>query len=180
MIKNKLKSQKLAPNTPLPAKKNFAVRNKNAGNAFELQSIKALRLVGFEHLVSSRAENPRFDGLKIDLCNKDMHINGRFPYNIQCKNVATNEGKGIEYPKILESMPKGEEINVIFHNQTVKRGERFITRGQYAILSMADMITMMSKLDKLQKGFKLLQDNFDYIPLEEQPLIQAELEALGL
>lgn len=172
---------KLAPNPEPVKKKTNARRNKNAGHSFELESVKALRTIGFDHVVTSREENPRFDKLGIDLCNKNMHLNGRLIYNFQCKNMATKtKDDGIKYPMILNNMPKDDHPNILLHNQTVRSGDRFMTKGQFAITTMPDMLKILGHLNRLQKGFSLLNDHFDYIPKELQTQLAAELEALGL
>lgn len=152
-------------------------RNRNAGHSFELEMADAFRKAGFPHVVTSRSENRHRDAQKIDLVNKDELENGRLPYNIQCKNSV---GK-LSYQKLLSQLPKNEGIvNVLVHKQTEKAVTRFITRDKFAILYLADFLTMVELLDKYKKGYTLLSDYFDSIPDDEKPAIHKQLQTLGL
>lgn len=117
-------------------------RNRSAGHKWERQLAESFRLIGFPHVVTTRSESKSRDDQKIDLMNVDEGKNGRFPYNIQAKNSTIS----LKYMKILSEMPKGEGLNVIIHNQTKKQGTRFITQGQYAILSLEDFMYMVKMI----------------------------------
>lgn len=165
-------------NQEQPVKKTNGNRNRNAGHQFERDEAKEWRDMGFPHVVTARVESKRRDDQKVDLMNKDEKENGRLPYNIQCKNCATS----MPYPKLLAEMPKGgSELNVVIHNQTVKSGGgRFMTKGQYALMTKDDFYSMVKKIENLQIAFNLFNDMFDCIPREEQERINNELTALGL
>ena len=77
---------------------------------------------------------------------------GRFPYNIQCKNVA----KSIDYAKLLAELPiDSGAINVIFHKQTKKaENGRFMRVGEYAILELDDFYAMLQKINELEDDVK--------------------------
>lgn len=162
----------------LPKRKTGGNRNRNAGHQLERDVALKMRECGFPHAVTARVESKRRDDAKVDIMNKDEEINGRLPYNLQAKNCST----AIGYPLLLSQMPKGEEYNVVIHNQTERAGNsnRFMTRGQYAILGAADFFTMVKQIENLKKGFALLNDYFDSIPEEEKESVHSQLDALGL
>lgn len=70
---------------PQPKKRGVS-RNKTAGGIFERWCVDWFKTLGFLHVKTSRSESRSRDNDKIDLTNKDEHINGRLPYNVQCKN----------------------------------------------------------------------------------------------
>ena len=152
-------------------------RNRNAGHSLERSVADEFRQLGFQHTVTSRVESKRRDDAKVDIMNKDEQENGRLPYNIQCKNCSTS----MAYPKLLAEMPKGPELNVVLHNQTVKSdGGRFITKGQFALMDKSSFYTMVSQIERLKAGFAILNNYFDCIPPEDQEQINQSLAELGL
>ena len=127
-----------------PTKKTNGRRNKQAGNSYELNVAKALREHGFPHVITTRLGSRLLDSQKVDLMNQDEHINGRLPYNIQCKCLA----KLVHYGKILEEMPKNSpQINVVIHKQTKKVGDKFMPRGEFAIMKADDFYDMIAELE---------------------------------
>lgn len=151
-------------------------RNKNAGGAWERTIVKKLDEYGFKGLGTSRNISRTRDAEKIDICAFDEDKDGRFPYNIQAKNLS----KACNYPKVLSEMPEGRQTNVIFHKQTKKVGNRFMPLGEYAIAYLKDFLEIMSNLHKYQEAFELLNEYFDYIPDEEKEDVNKKLEELGL
>lgn len=152
-------------------------RNKNAGHAWEREVVKMLKEIGFEHVVTSRSESKGRDAQKVDVINKDEGKNGRLEWNIQAKNLS----KVAIYTKLLSELPQeGPEINVIFHKQTKKSGERFVTTGTYALLKLTDFLSMMKKNRYFDELYKIVLENIDYVPDEERPEIEARLKKLGL
>lgn len=120
-------------------------RNRSAGHGFELCVVKHMKEHGFPHVVTSRSESRSRDNEGTDLINSKEIINGRLPYNIQCKNVCSP----LKYPPILGSMVKTKGVtNVIFHKCTKRSATNFIPVGNYAILSMEDFLLIISELNK--------------------------------
>lgn len=132
-----LKDAELAP-TVIEEKKRGLSRNKNAGHGYELNVRDIFRNLGYLNVTTSRAESRNRDNQQIDLINEDEHINGRLPYNVQCKAtsqivnyheifndtekmVKVKKGplKGTKVAKVIKGMPiiKGV-INVVFHKYT--------------------------------------------------------------
>ena len=148
-------------------------RNRTAGHAFERSSAKLLKAIGFPHVVTSRSESRSRDDKKVDLMNKDEGANGRLPYNIQCKSKTTS----LPYPKVLAEMPDDDYINVIFHNQTKRSNQRFMTVGQYAILELKDFLKMMEQIRILRD---ITNTYFDNHTTEEQEEIDKTLRENGL
>lgn len=157
-------------------------RNKNAGHAWEREAAAELREIGFHDVVTSRSASRSRDAQKIDLMNDDEGTNGRLPYNIQCKNLA----KACPYPKFLAEIPVVKNVmNVVFHKQT-KASEtsgRFITKGKYAILSLADFYEIIKerlRLSRLEEGFKEVMKYIDFVPDKERKELETKLTTLGL
>ena len=118
-------------------------RNRTAGSNFERACVKLFKDAGFTDCVTSRSSNRNRDAQKIDLVNRDEIAHGRLPWSVQCKNMKGH----IPYGKILSEMPKEQRIvKVILHNQTEKVNNRFVTRGQFAILEMSDFMAIVKKL----------------------------------
>jgi len=135
-------------NEVIPKKTN-GKRNRQVGHALERQMAERFRKIGFPHVVTCRSESRSRDNQKIDLINKDERINGRLPYNVQCKNSV----KAIKYPLALSEMPSIPGIvNVVVHRQTVKINDRFISKGDYALLHLNDWMDMVQKLQQYEQG----------------------------
>ena len=149
-------------------------RNRTAGHAWERTSASILRETKFfPHVVTSRSESKARDDKKIDLMNKDEVDNGRLIYSIQCKNTTTS----LPYPKLLAEMPDDGYMNVLFHNQTKKRGDRFMSIGQYAALKLEDFIKLITQIEELKH---IVNTYFDNHTIEEQIEINDKLKTLGL
>lgn len=119
-------------------------RNRSAGHSFELAVVKHMKEHGFPHVVTSRSESRSRDNEGTDLINSKESINGRLPYNIQCKNVCSP----LKYPPILAGMHKTPGVtNVIFHKCTKRSATNFIPVGNYAILDMEDFLKLISELN---------------------------------
>ena len=98
----------------------MANRNKSAGNKFELDIIHDLKEMGYE-AVSSRQESRSADARGIDIISD-------YPLNIQAKS-ATNQPN-------FHTLLTETEAEVVFYRKTEKRGTRFYTIGEYAILPL--------------------------------------------
>lgn len=157
-------------------------RNKNAGYVFEVEVKSLVEALGFPHVTLSRMESIARDRQKIDLMNKEEGKHGRIPWNFQCKNIAS--GSKLNFQKILDEMPKGEGVNILAYNHTVKQYNganlRFLTKGQYAISTLSDQFKLLQEIQNLKKGFALLNTYFDSIPEQDKAWLSQQLEALGL
>lgn len=123
-------------------------RNRQVGHALERRIAEELRAIGYPHVVTCRSESRSRDNQKIDLINKDERINGRLPYNIQCKNSV----KAIKYPLALSEIPTVPGVmNVVIHRQTEKVNERFITRGDYVMMHFKDWLDMVKRLNQYEQ-----------------------------
>lgn len=120
--------------------------NRDRGLTWERLCAKTLRGIGFVFAACSRQHNRERDTMQVDLCNENEEVNGRLPYNIQCKTST----KTLPYPKLLNEIRKcngRERVNVIFHKQTINVNGKFQTRGEYAILELKDFYKMMDDLN---------------------------------
>lgn len=164
----------------MPAQTN-GKRNKNAGHSWERESAEEFREIGFDHVVTSRSESRGRDAQKIDLMNKDELVNGRLPYDVQCKSLS----KACPYPKFLSEIEKTEGvIPVVVHKQTkLNAAGRFMTQGKYAIMYLSDFYTIVRdrlRLSKLEEGFKEVMKYIDYVPDRERVELETKLAGLGL
>lgn len=147
-------------------------RNRNAGHAWERENAEDFRKF-FPSVATSRSCNRARDAQKVDLAYPDEAKLGRFPYNVQSKNYSTS----VKYPLLLSQMPQEDGIvNVVLHKQTEKEGERFMTRGKYAIMSYENFF----KLVALVEGYKALLDYVDFVPDTERKELEKTLKDLGL
>lgn len=118
-------------------------RNREAGHSWEREIVNNLKAIGYEFVVTSRAESRSKDANKIDICNKDEIVNGRLPFSIQAKSVTGT----IPYAKFLGEIKKDGTIRIVMHRQTEKsKGSvgRFMVKGHYAFLEYSDMITFLT------------------------------------
>lgn len=121
--------------------------SRTAGHRYELTVMHWFRSIGFPHLVTSRSESRSRDNQKIDLINQNESVTGRFPYDVQCKNVC----KPLKYKEILDEIkPTKNVIRVIFHKLTAKADVKFVHQGHYAILSAEDFLKMAARLKQLE------------------------------
>lgn len=130
-----------------PTKKTNGSRNRNVGNNLERELVNTLKVI-FPDITTSRNNSRVRDASGVDLMNKDEHIVGRLPYNIQAKCLA----KHVDYTKVLSEMPKGAETNVIIHRKTKKseKSGRFMTQGTYAIMEATDFYKLIEDINNLQ------------------------------
>lgn len=152
-------------------------RNRTAGLNFERSIVHLLREIGYEFAVTARSESKSRDDAKVDIMNKDEDKNGRMTINIQAKNTVNT----LNYAKVLEEMPNEDGIlDVVFHNQTEKKGTRFIRRGRYALLGLGQFLPFLKNVVKYKKGFDLMFTYFDSISDEEQVKVYKQLKQLDI
>lgn len=157
--------------TPTEAKRGLK-RNVNAGHNYERACRDLFVALGYPHLTTTRAESQGRDQQKVDLMNKDEHINGRFEYNIQCKSIAGivnyhNIFAGHETTVLIKKGPNaGSKIkkqipamdsldgvmNVILHKYTEKEVEIHSTKNgpkEVVIFNPKAYYAIMKKKDFL-------------------------------
>ena len=113
----------------------MANKNRDRGNAYELQCIKKLKHL-YPNAVSSRSESKNLDNQQVDIV-----YTGEFYF--QCKNMTTKP----DYHIILNEMPQGK-VPIILHKKTKKSEKNFISQGEYAILRAEDFIKLLEQLNK--------------------------------
>src|SRR6476620_4942862 len=90
----------------VPKKKKINARSK--GHGYERALVKLFKELGFEGCTTSRLSSKALDDAKVDLYG--------LPINVQAKAV---EKLGCVHA-ILESMPKDDKLNVVFHKKNNK------------------------------------------------------------
>ena len=149
-------------------------RNRSAGHAFELVAAKLIEPM-FPHVASTRSCNRSRDNEGIDLCNRDELKQGRLPYNIQCKSMAS----GVSYMTLLNALPKDKGVvNVVFHRYTKgvenKSGKKnFFIQGEFAMTRMVDFVELM----KDREALKQLRLQMESLPEDQRALYQPQLTA---
>ena len=124
----------------------MSIRNREAGHSFERACAKKFREIGYTNVRCSRAVNRARDAKKVDLANEDEFSQGRFPFNVQCKNTTT-----LNYEAVLNEIEKVPGIiNVILHNKTERVGKKFRVKGQYCFLKMQDFFNLVQTLKSLE------------------------------
>ena len=127
-------------------------RNRQVGNNLEVQTAKKYQECGYEHVGTCRNLGGRKrDAEKIDLMNKDEFVNGKFPFNVQCKHYA----RSLDYYKLLSELPQDGYVNVIHHTQTKKVNKNFITIGKYVMLNEDDWFDIIKRLKEYENGKKI-------------------------
>ena len=122
--------------------KTDGANNELKGRYFEKKVVRKLHKAGFLNVTYSTTRSVR-DNDKVDIVNDNEEVNGRFPYNIQCKTLS----KHCDYTKILSEMPKGAEINVVIHRKTKNTDAGFVKQGTYAIMNADDFYVMIAELE---------------------------------
>jgi hypothetical protein len=124
---------------------NVGKRNRRAGHEFERELAEFFRELGFPHVVTSRSESRSRDDQKVDLINKDERKHGQFVFNVQAKNAIGH----VKYAKLISEMPTDPGvINVVFHKQVERVGDRFLPRGKFVTMEMKDFEAMVKLLQK--------------------------------
>ena len=154
-------------------------RNRTAGHDFERECVKKFRELGFTHVETSRLVSRQRDAQKIDLANPDELENGRFPFNVQCKNTTS-----LNYVKVLQELPITPGIkNVILHKHTKKVGEKFLSQGKYAYMYMENFLELVADMEKYKAGYEVLK-TFAALTPSEQDLMaigtSSKIRTLGL
>lgn len=122
-------------------------RNKTEGSNWERECVKDLQGI-FPNIVTSRSCNWFRDGEKVDLVNQNEILDGRLPFNFQCKSLSTSAN----YSAILAEMPDTPGIpNVILNKKTKKAGSKFMTEGKFAIMYLPDFYELLTELERLKR-----------------------------
>lgn len=105
----------------------MAINPRKKGHGYELQIRDVFRELGWKDCVSSRSESKNTDDKGIDLCYTK-------PFSVQCKAV---ENLGSIH-KILSSMPKDDNYNIVFHKRN--------RQGSIVAMTMEDFIELLQML----------------------------------
>ena len=106
--------------------------NKSAGNRTELYFLKKLEEIHKQTLYTTRNISTINDNKKNDIDNEYLNL----PIKYQIKQSINNPN----YSQILIEMSNNykEYINVIAHQKTAKKGDRFYNVDDYIIMSFED------------------------------------------
>lgn len=114
----------------------MANRNRDAGHNFEREIVNELKKLGFESMVTARAESRNMDNGGVDVFDSE----GIFPYYIQAK-IYQN------YPK-LQELINGEKVikkrpMLVFHKKVKKKGERFYTEDTFVSMRKEEFYNLL-------------------------------------
>lgn len=102
----------------------MAVNGRHKGHAFERALAQLFRDLGLK-CTTSRYSSKELDDKKVDLCG--------LPINVQAKAV---EKLGCMH-KILDTMPKDDKMNVVFHKKNRK--------GTIVAMTQDDFLSLLKK-----------------------------------
>jgi len=160
-----------------------ANRNRNAGHGWEREMSTLLNdQKVFPEVGTARELSRNYDANKIDIVTRVIEEMPDLGLAIQAKTTTVTS----PYPKLLAELKSGMKVlglnllPVVFHKHTKRVGERFMPKGNYAIMYLEDFIPLYTKKTAFEKGFVLLQKYFDCIPDEDKPEINKQLIKLGL
>ena len=99
--------------------------NSTAGHKYERDSVNRLKDLGYEDVVTSRAESRNMDNRGVDIFGPSL------PFHIQCKNSV----RDLKYHDLFDNdrLPTDKPL-VIFHKRTKKAKTRFVEVGEYVIM----------------------------------------------
>jgi len=106
--------------------------NKAAGNRTELYFLKKLENIHKQKLFTTRNISTLSDAKKNDIDNENLNL----PIKYQIKQSINNPN----YSQILTEMSNNykEYINVIAHQKTAKKGDKFYKVDDYVIMKFED------------------------------------------
>ena len=107
----------------------MANRNRSAGHAWELKVINMLKELGYS-AVSSRYESRSQDDAGVDIVSD-------FPLKIQCKISQNQPG--------VHDVLTNKECDVIFFRKVEKADKNFISKGDYAMLKLDDLLNLIGE-----------------------------------
>ena len=112
-------------------------RNRTAGHNFERTIINELKELGiFPGAVSARSESKNTDDAGIDICNTPG-------FAFQCKNTVITPN----YHELITTMPQVPGVkNIVIHRKTKKAKSKFVTQGDYVILSKTAFYHLLKQL----------------------------------
>lgn len=105
-------------------------RNRNAGNNLERRVMHDMQEI-YPKCKTSRNESRTLDAKKVDLTDTP-------PFAFQIKSSATR----VPYDSILEEMDT-EDVKVVIHDYTEKKGTRFYSKERYAIMHYQDFLDLI-------------------------------------
>ena len=113
----------------LVVKKKKKINGRTKGHSYERALVKIFKELGFSTCTTSRLSSKALDDAKVDLFG--------LPLNVQAKAV---EKLGCLH-SVLDSMPKDDKINVVFHKKNNK--------GSIVAMSEKDFLKILSTLIEL-------------------------------
>lgn len=117
----------------------MANRNRSAGHNYERKIAKELKELGFEGIVTSRAESRNMDNSGVDIFDPT----NSFKFFIQNKVYKS-------YPKLYELI-FDKKVNkdkpmLVFHKKVEKKGDRFYTQGEFVSMSKETFYNILKQL----------------------------------
>jgi len=107
----------------------MANRNRTAGHNFEREIIRILKDMGY-NAVSARHESRSADDRGIDIISN-------FPLKIQAK-ISVNQPN-------VHNILQEKDCDVIFFRKVEKADKNFISKGDYAMLELEDLLNLIGE-----------------------------------
>lgn len=119
----------------------MANRNRTAGHNYERTTVNELKKLGYDKVVTSRAESRNMDNSGVDIFDPTEE----FKFYIQNKIYKS-------YPKLHELI-FGEKVNtnkpmLVFHKKVEKKGSRFVSQGEFVSMSKETFYNILKILKK--------------------------------
>lgn len=115
----------------------MANRNRTAGNNFERKIVLELKELGFDDVVTSRAESRNMDNRGVDIFGMN------FPYYIQCKNSKTYQKL---HELITSELLPTDKPTLVFQRKTRKANTKFVTEGDYVSMKKEVFYEILKQL----------------------------------
>lgn len=112
-------------------------RNRSAGIKAEQKIAQELRDLGFDGVVTTRAESKNLDDQGVDLM-QTRSAKQLLPCYIQVK-------KTVQTPKISELIKELEKPVIVVHIKEEKRGSRFYETGEYVYMDKNFFYKLLKK-----------------------------------
>lgn len=113
------------------------------GHNYERKIVKEINSMDIGYFVgTSRLFNPHLDSKKVDIVDVP-ESKKRFPFHIQCKSYTGY----YKYDPLFHEFSLKDKPLVVFHELTEKHGRKFMSKGEYVVMSKECFYNLIKQLD---------------------------------